>query len=124
MIVLANEKAFDSQLELLNVLGYQYLQNGQPNRAFLIFDAIQAIDPTNSHYAFAAACACIRSGNAKQALQILDSLTKDQNEVALAWLLRGQALAKLGRMAEAARAMRFFILRRTLEDNNKTKESN
>lgn len=122
MISFSNELTSDSQLELLNVLGYQYLQNGHPQRAFLIFEAMQAIQPNNSHYAFAAACACIRFNDGKQALSILDALSSSQNDVALAWLLRGQALAKLGRMAEAARAMRFFIMRRTVEDNKKNSE--
>ena len=97
------------------MLGYQYLQNGHPKRALLIFEAMQALQPNNSHYALAAACAYIRCKNGMQALEILDSLSISQNESALAWLLRGQALAQLGRMAEAARAMRFFIMHRASE---------
>ena len=116
MKAISIDRDSDSQLELLNVLGYQYLQNGRPKRALLIFEAMQAIQPLNSNYAFAAACACIRCNDGIQALQILDSLSKTQNDVALSWLLRGQALAQLGRMAEAARAMRFFIMRRTADD--------
>lgn len=122
MNAISTNAASDSQLELLNVLGYQYLQNGNPKRALLIFEAMQALQPNNSHYALASACAYIRCNEGNQALQILDSLSNIQNEAALAWLLRGQALAQLGRMAEAARAMRFFIIRRASEDIIKNNE--
>jgi predicted Zn-dependent protease len=119
MKAISYDMASDIQLELLNVLGYQYLQNGKPQRAFLIFEALQALQPHNSHYAFAAACACIRCNDGNQALLILDSLSKSQHDTAIAWLLRGQALAQLGRMAESARSMRLFIMRRTFEDSKK-----
>jgi predicted Zn-dependent protease len=117
MHTLPTDFDYASQLELLNVLGYQYLQNGRAERALLIFEAMQCLQPDNSRYAFAAACSCLRCNDATQALLILDTLTKSQNDVALSWLLRGQALAKLGRMAEAARAMRLFIMHRAIEEN-------
>lgn len=114
---MANAMCFPArQLELLNLIGYQHLQNGRPQRALRIFEAMLALEPGNSKFGLAAACASLRCGQAEQALETLDALPKLQTDVALAWLLRGQALTQLGRMAEAARAMRIFIRRRALEE--------
>lgn len=105
-----------AHLELLNLIGYQHLQNGRPQRALRIFEAMQALAPDNVQYGLAAACASLRCGQAEEALKTLDGLATSQTHEALAWLLRGQALTQLGRMAEAARAMRLFIRRRAQED--------
>lgn len=100
------------QLDLLRVLGYHHLQNGNPARAAQIFDALQALCPDDAGVSLSLACALLRSDQLDQAMQILESIPGAQADSALAWLLRGQALTQTGRMAEAARAMRLFIHRR------------
>ncbi len=103
------------QLDLLRVLGYHHLQNGSSVRAAQIFEALQALHPEDASISLSLACALLRSSQADQAMLVLDSIPGLQADSALAWLLRGQALTKNGRMAEAAHAMRLFIHRRSKE---------
>lgn len=103
------------QLDLLRVLGYHHLQNGNPARAAQIFDALQTLHPDDASVSLSLACALLRSKQLEQAMQVLDSIPGTQANSALAWLLRGQALTQTGRMAEAARAMRLFIRYRASE---------
>jgi len=103
------------QLDLLRVLGYHHLQNGSSVRAAQIFEALQSLHPEDASISLSLACALLRSGQPDQAMLVLDTVPGSQADSALAWLLRGQALTKNGRMAEAARAMRLFILRRSKE---------
>lgn len=103
------------QLDLLRVLGYHHLQNGSSVRAAQIFEALQALHPEDASISLSLACALLRSGQPDQALLVLESIPRPHADSALAWLLRGQALTKNGRMAEAARAMRLFIHHRSKE---------
>lgn len=103
------------QLDLLRVLGYHLLQNGNPVRAAQIFEALQVLCPDDPNISLSLACALLRSKQVEQATQVLGSIPGSQADSALAWLLRGQALTQTGRMAEAARAMRLFIHRRATE---------
>lgn len=103
------------QLDLLRVLGYHHLQNDNPARAALIFDALQALRPDDASVSLSLACALLRSEQLEQAIQVLESISGRQANSALAWLLRGQTLTQTGRMAEAARAMRLFIRYRASE---------
>lgn len=105
----------DEQRDLLRVLGYLQLQHGNPGKAAAIFDALLATAPSDPRLALSHACALLRSGQSAEALKALDT-SGDQSFagelLTLAWLLRGQALSRLGRVAEAARAMRMFIRQR------------
>ena len=103
------------QLDLLRVLGYHHLQNGSSIRAAQIFEALQTLSPDDASVYLSLACALLRSEKPDQALVVLESITGSHADSALAWLLRGQALTRNGRMAEAARAMRLFIQRRAKE---------
>jgi Flp pilus assembly protein TadD len=102
--------------ELLHLLGYQYLQHGSPGKAAMIFEIIIAVDPFNAKALQALACAHLRDQQAERALAVLDQIPEKHRSDALTWLLKGQAFTKLGRLAEAARAMRMFVLRRSEED--------
>lgn len=105
-----------SHCELLHLLGYQYLQHGRPGKAAMIFEIILAVDPFNAKASQALACAHLRDQQAERALAVLDQVPELHKYDALTWLLKGQAFTKLGRLAEAARAMRMFILKRSEED--------
>jgi predicted Zn-dependent protease len=95
--------------DLLRILGYVYLQHGRPERAAILYHALYALSSDDPQVAQSLACAYIRSGKPQDALPILDHLVERGEPSALTYLLRGQALASMGRMAEAARAMRFFV---------------
>lgn len=104
------------QRDVLHVLGYLQLQNGSPAKAAVIFDALAAADPSDPSLVLSHACALLRSGRSADALVLLDALTVDGEDLTLSWLLRGQALSQLGRVAEAARAMRMFIRHRHADE--------
>ncbi len=108
----------DDQRDLLRVLGYLQLQHGSPAKAAAIFDALSATHPADPLLALSHTCALLRSGQSADALAALDAASAQDfsgEHLTLAWLLRGQALSRLGRVAEAARAMRMFIRQRHAE---------
>lgn len=100
------------QFELLNLLGYHHLQHGNPDRALIIFDAMNVLRPGDLKVIFSLARACIDCKQPEQALKVLDSLTAQDSDDPLAWFLRGQALMQTGETAESAKAMGFFIQKR------------
>ncbi len=105
----------ERQLDLLRLLGYLQLQHGQHHRAVLIFDALLALCPSDPSLFLLQACALIRCGKSASAISLLDSFPAHSGDQTLAWLLRGQALAAVGQVAESARAMRMFIRLRHAE---------
>ncbi len=106
----------DTQRDLLRVLGYLQLQHGHAGKAATIFDALSATAPADPLLALSHACALLRSGQAADALAALEAPIFNGEHLTLAWLLRGQALSRLGRVAEAARAMRMFIRQRHADE--------
>jgi len=104
------------QKDLLRILGYSYQRNGRVEQAAIIFAALHALDPDDGFVARSLACAYVRSGKPEQALMLLDRLLDQGDASALTHLLRGQALGLLGRIAEAARAMRFYVAARAEEN--------
>ena len=106
----------DAQRDMLRVLGYLQLQHGHARKAATIFDALSASMPADPLLALSHACALLRSGQAAEALAALEPPLFHGEQLTLAWLLRGQALSRLGRVAEAARAMRMFIRQRHADE--------
>ena len=106
----------DVQRDLLRILGYLQLQHGHAGKAATIFDALSATLPTDPLLALSHACALLRSGQPADALATLEQPIFTNEHLTLAWLLRGQALSRLGRVAEAARAMRMFIRQRRADE--------
>ncbi len=106
----------DTQRELLHVLGYLQLEHGDAGKSATIFDVLCEISPFDPLMALSHACGLLRSGQAAAALASLDRLNFTGEDLTLAWLLRGQALSRLGRVAEAARAMRMFIRQRPADE--------
>jgi predicted Zn-dependent protease len=105
-----------AQRELLQMLGYSYQRNGRSEQAGIIFAALHTLDPDDAFVAKSLACAYVRTGKPEQALLLLDHLLDCGDASALTHLLRGQALGLLGRVAEAARAMRFYVAARAEEN--------
>lgn len=104
------------QSNLLHLLGYHHLQHGNPSQAALIFESALSFDPLNIKIVQGLACAYLRDGHPEQALALLEKLSNEQKTNALTWLLKGQAFARTGRVAEAAGAMRMFIQMRATEN--------
>ncbi len=102
----------EAQRDLLRVLGYLQLQHGSASKASIIFDALVASSPPDPSLTLSHAFALLRSDQATEALAGLEVLAESEQQPPLYWLLRGQALSKLGRVAEAAHSMRMFIRQR------------
>jgi predicted Zn-dependent protease len=103
------------QRELLELLGYVFLQNARPEKAECIYAALAALDPRNARYALGLACAQVRSGKSELALANLDRMLERGDISAPVHLLRGQALAKLGRDPESERALKAYMAAREAE---------
>ncbi|MDB5839530.1 MAG: hypothetical protein JWQ23_1482 [Herminiimonas sp.] len=99
----------DDQGDLLRLLGYIYLQNDRPSQAVILFHAIHVLDPNDSGIAKSLACAYLRSGKPEDAVPLLDTLLARGDASPLTHLLRGQALARMGRPDESSISMRCFI---------------
>ncbi len=105
------------QSNLLHLLGYHHLQHGNASQAALIFESALSFDPLNVKISHGLACAYLRGGHPEQALSLLEKLPIEHKANALTWLLKGQAFTKIGRVAEAAGAMRMFIQMRAAENS-------
>jgi predicted Zn-dependent protease len=100
------------QRELLRVLAYAYLQHGHAERALPLLRLLCQVDPLDRQAQETLACSLIRMRRAQEALEVLETMTQRHEASALTWLLRGQALALLGRMREAAGHMKRFVAER------------
>lgn len=97
------------QRDLLRTLAYCYLQHGHPGRALPLLRLLLELDAADRHAADSLACALVRLGRGEEALEVMQQMSAFHDATALSFLLRAQALAMLGRMPEAARAMRRFV---------------
>ena len=104
-----------NQREVLELLGYVFLQNARPEKAETVYAALLALEPRNARYALSLACAQVRNGKYEPALGQLDRMLERGDISAPVHLLRGQALAKLDRHPEAARALQAYLAARQAE---------
>lgn len=105
-----NSVSFSSkQVDLLNLLAYQHLQNGNPERALLYLEALKELQLYDEKVFLSLAYALLQCGRAQEALAILDEKKPGKSLDPLAYLFRGRALTLLGRLPEASQAMRRFI---------------
>lgn len=98
----------DVHEDLLRLLGFLLLAHGHAARAVWVFDVLHLLVPGDEQVTLSLVYALIQSGRASDALALVDSLPRPARDPAAVSLLRGKALAKLGRGIEAARAMRAF----------------
>jgi predicted Zn-dependent protease len=103
------------QRELLELLGFVFLQNARPEKAEAVFAALVALEPRNARHALRLALAQVRAGKHEAALARLDRLLESGDISAAVHLLRGQALARLARGPEAERALRAYVAARAAE---------
>lgn len=100
-------------LELMDLLGYIYLQHGLPDKAAVLLAARDVLAPDAPKALLTLAVAQLRSGKPERAHATLERLILLGAVDASFHLVRGQALQQLGREAEAASAMRAHIATRT-----------
>lgn len=116
-----------SQAGLLKILGYLHLQHGDPAKAVIIFEVIHRLYPDDRKILLSLATSLLKSGDPARALAVIDASPETERAsgnsaesfdcyLPCRYLLRGQALAALGRKAESARAMRIFLHQRRLQD--------
>ncbi|THJ31529.1 hypothetical protein E8K88_14535 [Lampropedia aestuarii] len=100
------------KLELMDLLGYIYLQHGLPDKAAVLLTARDVLAPDNPKTLLTLAVAQLRSEKAQRALTTLERMILLGAIDASFHLVHGQVLQQLGRETEAASAMRAHIATR------------
>ena len=98
-----------SEIELMDLLGYVYLQNNRPDKAAVLLAARDVLAPDHPRTLLTLALAQVRSAKPGRALDTLDRLALQGAMDAAFHLVRAQALQALDRRDEAAGAMRAFV---------------
>ena len=93
----------------LSLLGHIYLQNARPDKAAVLYAALDRMVPGQPKVLCALALAQVRSGKSQRALDSLDRLAMAGGVDAVFHLLRAQALNQLGRDEESQVAMRTYL---------------
>jgi len=109
-----------TQKDLLLLLGFRHIQTGNMSEAIAIFEVLAVLSPNEVKITQTLVYAYLKIGNLDSALTELDKLDDQANIDPLTWLLRGQALSRIGRTAESAKAMRMYI---RLRNTRTSKES-
>lgn len=104
-----------AQVDLLSLLAYQHMQNGNPERALLYLEALKELQISDNKIYLSLAYSLLQCGRALDALTVLDDKKYSKSLEPLAYLFRGRALTLLGRLPEASQAMRRFIHFRQIE---------
>ncbi len=94
---------------LLYLMGYVFLQNARPDKAVVVLEALDVMQPRQPQTLRALAVSQLRSGQPARALQTLDKLAMSGGVDAVFYLLRAQALQACGRLEEARVAMKTHL---------------
>ena len=97
------------QCDLLKVLAHTYLQYGRVEKAASLLYAIHQLEPADRRVVKSLAYAYVRSGRPHEAMLLLDPLLDLGDRAPEIFLLRSQAYSQMGRIADAARSMRYFV---------------
>jgi type III secretion protein Y len=98
-----------SQRDFLLLLGFRHIQTGSMSEALAIYEVLQVLSPNDIKITQSLIYVYLKIGQPDFALKELEKLTNSPNSDPVTWLLRGQTLSRLGRTAEAAKAMRMYI---------------
>jgi len=109
-----------SQRDFLLLLGFRHIQTGSMSEALAIYEVLQVLSPNDIKITQALIYVYLKIDQLDFALKELEKLNHSTNSDPVTWLLRGQTLSRLGRTAEAAKAMRMYI---RLRNTRTTKES-
>lgn len=97
------------QKDLLKLLAHTYLRHGKPDRALILLHALHALSPNDTLNEKLLAYAYLRSGRPYEAMLLLDAFVDRGEAGPEVHLMRGQAYAQMGRMSDAAWAMRHYV---------------
>ncbi len=107
--IITNNEFPHSQRDFLLLLGFRHIQTGSISEALAIYEVLQVLSPSDIKISQALIYVYLKIGQLDFALNALEKLTNSANSDPVTWLLRGQTLSRLGRTAEAAKAMRMYI---------------
>ncbi|HTH80045.1 MAG TPA: tetratricopeptide repeat protein [Ramlibacter sp.] len=99
-------------LDVMRLLGHVFLLHGRPDQALVMLRAVCVLAPDDRRAMRALALAAIRAGQTQEAARVLDKLRDGGDPSPVVHLLQGQALAAIGRHAEAERAFGEFTAAR------------
>jgi len=105
----AAQGGLPAEIELMDLLGYIYLQHGRPEKAAALLAARDLLHPDDPRTLLRLALAQVRAARPQRALEALDRLALLGAMDAPFHLVRAQALQALGRAGEAASAMRAHV---------------
>jgi predicted Zn-dependent protease len=97
------------QKDVMKLLTHTYLQHGKPDRALVLLHALRSLAPSDALNEKLLAYAYVRSSRPYEAMLLLDALIERGDASAEVHLMRGQAYAQMGRMSDAAWAMRHYV---------------
>jgi predicted Zn-dependent protease len=97
------------QQDLLRLLAHVYLQHDKPERAVVLLHALHALAPGDALSEKLLAYAYVRSGRPHEAMLLLDPLLERGGVGPEVHLMRSQAYGLMGRMSDAAWAMRRYV---------------
>ncbi len=105
----AGPSSTGSDIELMDLLGYIYLQHGLPDKAAVLLAARDVLAPDHPRTLLSLALAQQRAGRPARALDTLDRLALLGAVDGPFHLVRAQTLQALERHDEAAGAMRAYV---------------
>lgn len=101
-----------ADIELMDLLGYIYLQHGLPDKAAVLLAARDVLAPDHPRALLSLALAQVRSAKPRRALETLERLALLGAMDGTFHLVRAQALQALSMTEEAAGAMRAYVAMR------------
>ncbi|WP_245598145.1 tetratricopeptide repeat protein [Ottowia thiooxydans] len=107
-----------TQIELMDLLSYIYLRHGLPDKAAVLLAARDLLAPDNRITLLTLALAQVRASKPERALETLERLAMLGAVDAPFHLVRAQAFQALGRIGEAAGAMRAHVALRASQKND------
>lgn len=105
-----------SEIELMDLLAYIYLENGRADKAAVLMAARDMLCPDDGGALMRLAVALVRSNKPLRALATLERLALIGAMNTTFHLVRAQALQALDRKDEAASAMRAYVALRSGKD--------
>jgi Flp pilus assembly protein TadD len=99
----------DDALDAMRLLSHMYMEHGRPDSALALLRALCLLAPEDRRAMRAMAKAAIRAGQPQEAERAIHRLRDEGDPSPVLHLLQGQALAALGRQAEAERAFTEFV---------------
>ena len=102
----------DDALDAMRLLSHIYVEHGRADSALALLRAVCLLVPDDRRALRSMARAAIRAGQPQEAERTIGRLRDEGDPSPVLHLLQGQALAALGRRAEAEQAFTEFVAQR------------